>query len=71
MKKTYLKKTEGSVIRRAKYTGWLRNIAVALGNAPKSIKNHNSFYGRGLSYPNEIVAEHVKWALTEQQKENR
>ena len=29
-------KTTGSAIRRAGYAGWLRNIAVALGNAPSS-----------------------------------
>ena len=32
----FLKRTEGSAIRRAGYEGWLRNIAVALGNAPSS-----------------------------------
>jgi epoxyqueuosine reductase len=30
----FLQRTEGSAIRRAGYEGWLRNIAVALGNAP-------------------------------------
>ena len=32
----FLKKTEGSAIRRIGYECWLRNIAVALGNAPRS-----------------------------------
>jgi epoxyqueuosine reductase len=32
----FLAKTEGSAIRRIGYERWLRNIAVALGNAPKS-----------------------------------
>ena len=30
---TWLEKTEGSAIRRIGYERWLRNIAVALGNA--------------------------------------
>jgi epoxyqueuosine reductase len=32
----FLKRTEGMAIRRTGYEGWLRNIAVALGNAPSS-----------------------------------
>ena len=31
---TFLHKTEGSAIRRIGYERWLRNLAVALGNAP-------------------------------------
>ena len=30
----FLQRTEGSAIRRTGYERWLRNIAVALGNAP-------------------------------------
>ena len=33
---TFLAKTEGSAIRRIGYERWLRNVAVALGNAPRS-----------------------------------
>ena len=33
---TFLAKTEGSAIRRIGYERWLRNLAVALGNAPSS-----------------------------------
>ena len=32
----FLKRTEGMAIRRTGHEGWLRNIAVALGNAPPS-----------------------------------
>ena len=58
----FLKKTEGSAIRRIGYESWLRNIAVALGNsevsesvlmALRQRENHNS----------ELVREHVSWAL--------
>jgi len=61
----FLKKTEGSAIRRIGYECWLRNIAVALGNAPtspdivKALKSH-------IDHPSELVREHVRWALTQQ-----
>ena len=58
---TFLKKTEGSAIRRIGYRRWLRNIAVALGNAPRSdaiIRALNS--RRGLDA---MVDEHIAWAL--------
>ena len=66
---TFLNNTAGSAIRRTGYTGWLRNIAVALGNAPRS-KNIITALKKRLSHPNEIVVEHVKWALVEQQKKD-
>ncbi len=66
---TFLNNTAGSAIRRTGYIGWLRNIAVALGNAPRSNNIITALENR-LSYPNEIVVEHVKWALAEQQKKD-
>ncbi len=38
----FLKRTEGSAIRRIGHLCWLRNIAVALGNAPSSPESHPS-----------------------------
>lgn len=58
----FLKKTEGSAIRRTGYTGWLRNIAVALGNAEPSAEIINALKKR-QGYPNDIVQEHVDWAI--------
>lgn len=58
----FLKRTEGMAMRRATYTGWLRNIAVALGNAPTSEETINALKSRA-NHPNEIVREHVAWAL--------
>lgn len=63
----FLTKTEGSAIRRAGYIGWLRNIAVALGNAPYSIKIIETLKSR-LNFPNILVQEHVTWALAQHQK---
>jgi len=59
----FLKNTEGSAIRRIGYAGWLRNIAVALGNAPASPEAVAALEQR-RTHPSELVREHVAWALT-------
>jgi epoxyqueuosine reductase len=61
----FLSKTEGSAIRRIGHDRWLRNIAVALGNAPKSDAIIEALKSK-LLYPSELVQEHVKWALDQQ-----
>ncbi len=58
----FLKRTEGSAIRRIGYEYWLRNIAVALGNANTSIETTAALQNRA-DYPSEMVREHVAWAL--------
>lgn len=63
---TFVKKTEGSPIRRIGYDCWLRNIAVALGNTPTTPDVLEALTKR-LTYPNEMVQEHVRWALAEHQ----
>jgi len=60
----FLKKTEGSAIRRIGYECWLRNIAVALGNAPCSDAVMVSL-GARADYPSALVREHVAWALSQ------
>ncbi len=55
-------RTEGSAIRRAGYEGWLRNIAVALGNAPADPELDSALASRA-EHPSPIVREHVRWAL--------
>jgi epoxyqueuosine reductase len=59
----FLTKTEGSAIRRIGYEQWLRNIAVALGNAPASEQIKTQLNTK-LAHPSEMVKEHVQWALT-------
>ena len=61
----FLAKTEGSAIRRIGYERWLRNIAVALGNAPKSEAIIDALKAK-LGYPSEMVLEHINWALAKQ-----
>lgn len=55
-------RTEGSAIRRPGYEGWLRNIAVALGNAPTEAGVIEALQAR-LEDSSAVVREHVAWAL--------
>ncbi len=59
----FLQKTEGSPIRRIGYERWLRNIAVALGNAPKTPGVIQALQNRAND-ASELVREHVDWALS-------
>lgn len=59
---TFLRKTEGSAIRRAGYEGWLRNLAVGLGNAPTTVPVIEALKRRA-DHPSPLVREHVQWAL--------
>ncbi|HPF74085.1 MAG TPA: tRNA epoxyqueuosine(34) reductase QueG [Xanthomonadaceae bacterium] len=61
----FLRRTEGSPIRRIGYERWLRNIAVAMGNAPRSEAIVNALASR-REHPSPLVREHVEWALTQQ-----
>jgi len=60
----FLKKTEGSPIRRAGYFGWLRNLAIGLGNSESS-QNIIAALTSRQEHPSDMVREHVKWALQE------
>jgi epoxyqueuosine reductase len=66
----FLQKTEGSAIRRAGYEGWLRNIAIGLGNAP-SDKNIIQALKIKSEYCSAMVKEHIDWALAQQMNPNR
>ncbi len=64
----FLKKLEGTAIRRIGHERWQRNIAIALGNAPSSphvIQALNEKYESS----SEIVREHITWALKQQASE--
>jgi len=61
---TFLARTAGSAIRRIGYERWLRNIAVALGNAPRSDAVVNALVRR-RAHPSALVREHVDWALAQ------
>jgi epoxyqueuosine reductase len=61
----FLRFTEGSPIRRIGHERWLRNIAVALGNALR--KEEDAQVRAALQaradHPSALVREHVAWAL--------
>jgi len=61
----YLAKTEGSALRRLGYRRWLRNLAVALGNAPPSPAAAAALAARADD-ADPVVREHVAWALARQ-----
>ncbi|WP_462157163.1 tRNA epoxyqueuosine(34) reductase QueG [Pseudoalteromonas sp. GB56] len=64
---TFLKHTEGSPIRRIGHQRWLRNIAIALGNAPYSEETVTALTEK-LTLGDELVNEHIQWALAEQER---
>ncbi len=55
-------RTAGSPIHRVGHERWLRNIAVALGNAPPSCEVIAALRARAGD-PSALVREHVAWAL--------
>lgn len=65
---TFLNNTEGSAIRRIGYLRWLRNIAVALGNAGTSKKIIEVLEQRKrevIERGDTMVVEHIDWALAQ------
>ena len=63
---TFLQKTEGSAIRRIGYSSWIRNIAIALGNAPRD-KEVIRVLKQKEHHDDAIIREHVVWAIKQQQ----
>lgn len=63
----FLSNTEGTAIRRIGYQAWLRNIAVALGNATSDSKDNRRKIVLGLKNKQTNAApmlrEHIDWAL--------
>ena len=60
---TFAQRFAGSPIRRIGHERWLRNIAVALGNAPADAQVLAALHSREDD-PSALVREHVRWALT-------
>ena len=66
----FLRRTEGSPIRRIGHERWLRNIAVALGNALRQAPADEQPPLRDAlqtraGHPSALVREHVAWALAQ------
>ncbi len=62
---TFLEKTTGSAIRRLGHARWLRNIAVALGNAAYD-DAIIAVLAQRLDDTDALVKEHIEWALVQQ-----
>lgn len=66
--KTFLKNMEGSPIRRMGYNQWLRNLSIAMGNAPYSPKIIAVLESKkGLS---SVLDTHIDWAIDQQTSKN-
>jgi epoxyqueuosine reductase len=67
----FLQRTEGNPIRRIGHERWLRNIAVAMGNAMRTSAGLDAPGRDGVKaslnarrdHPSGLVREHVLWAL--------
>ncbi len=66
----FLRRLEGSPIRRLGHIRWLRNIAVALGNGPGGPETAAAL-ARRTRHPAELVREHAAWALQQLQTRSR
>lgn len=62
------RRLEGSAIRRIGHERWLRNIAVGLGNAPRSEAAIAALEARRC-HPSVMVRRHVEWAIGKQRGE--
>jgi epoxyqueuosine reductase len=67
----FLRRTEGSPIRRIGHERWLRNIAVAMGNALRAATDDGRLTLRAalaerVEHASALVREHVRWALSQQ-----
>ncbi|MGR8947057.1 MAG: tRNA epoxyqueuosine(34) reductase QueG [Gammaproteobacteria bacterium] len=61
----FLANTEGSAIRRINHEQWLRNVAVAIGNASKNSRYVAPLKQRLVS-ASAMLKEHLEWALNKQ-----
>lgn len=66
----FLRKTEGSPIRRIGFECWQRNIAIALGNADYDKAITDALTNK-LTSSTDMVKEHINWALIEQDKKRK
>lgn len=62
---TFTAKTEGMALRRVNYRQWVRNLAVAAGNAPYG-ERLIGLLRRRRGDADEMVTEHIDWALARQ-----
>jgi epoxyqueuosine reductase len=59
----FKKRLEGSPIRRIGYHRWIRNIAVAIGNGPRSVATLKALEEAKLKHTDPMLVEHIQWAI--------
>lgn len=62
---TFLRRTEGSAIRRIGYARWRRNLAVALGNAWRACGDRAIAQALAQAGDTGMAREHIDWALAQ------
>ena len=67
----FLKRMEGSPIRRIGHVRWLRNIALALGNATCNLADVQRGLEKQRNHPSEVVREQIEWSIDTLQKKHR
>ncbi|HNB45857.1 MAG TPA: tRNA epoxyqueuosine(34) reductase QueG [Burkholderiaceae bacterium] len=69
---TFLRATEGGPIRRIGHARWLRNLAVALGNAWRSTGEAAvaAALRERLTGADALLAEHIAWALAQREDDS-
>lgn len=63
----FLESMQGSAIRRIGHLQWLRNLAIAMGNAPYSTKIIDALEKR--LHLSSILDVHIEWALDQQKQQ--
>ncbi|MBB6520668.1 tRNA epoxyqueuosine(34) reductase QueG [Pseudoteredinibacter isoporae] len=66
----FLQRTAGSPLRRIGYQRWQRNLAIGLGNAKASAEAHSALTEK-LPNTDAVLAEHFRWAITQQENPQR
>lgn len=64
---TFLARTAGMALRRVNYEQWVRNLAVAAGNAPRDSAIVAALKARRET-ATAMVCEHIDWALARQRQ---
>ncbi len=63
-------RSQGSAIRRTGFEGWLRNISIALGNAPFDTKIIRALKDK-QEVATDLVKIHVDWAIEQQEAKRK
>lgn len=64
----FLRRTEGSAMRRIGHARWRRNLAVGIGNALRAADNPalRALLAAGRETASPLLREHIDWALAQQ-----